>query len=224
MAAETVDSAIITALVVDAEPLFAEGIREQFTASRQLRYQGRIGRVREVLPTCARLAPDLVLLDAMMDESCYLTATLKGAQHPPIVAVLVPEPLVHGSYADRVLAAGADLLLPRTVAGTELLGGIDRVRRRSPVVHPALGGQQRIGRPGNRPAVHWAITQRQFEVLCLMADGKRNEVIAEELFVAPETVRTHVKGIRHALKATSRAHAVSRAFELGLLPVEPLPE
>lgn len=222
--AETANGATMSVLVVDTEPLFAEGIREQLAGNRLLRFHGRVGKVREVLPACDRLSPDLVLLDGFMDRSCYLTSTLKSAQHPPLVALLIAEASANSGYVERAMAAGADLLLPRVVLGSELLGGIDRVRRRSPVVHPALGGYQRLGRAQPNHRMHWTITQRQFEVLCLMADGKRNEVIAEELFVAPETVRTHVKGIRHALKASSRAHAVSRAFELGLLPVEPLLE
>lgn len=211
---------VMTVLVADSEPLVAEGMREQFARSHLVRYQGKVTDARAVHPTCDRLVPDLVLLDTAMDRSETLVPKLKTLPQPPLLGVLVPDGVVGARQVRRVLDAGAELVLPRSVSGVELLAAIEQVRWNAPVVDRAFeAGRGRAGSTATMP-----ITVRQFEVLGLLCEGKSNEVIAEELSVAPETVRTHVKGIRYALKAASRAHAVSRAFELGLLVPAPLDE
>lgn len=211
-----------TVLVVDSEPVFADGLRLLLSGAPGLRCVGTVDRARDILPACARAHPDLVLLDALLDPATYMIGNLKRLPRPPLVVVLLTERQMTSGYLTRALAAGGDLLVPRAVPGSDLLGGLERVQRQSPVLHPALGAYAAAA--GRSQPLQPVLTSRQFEVLCLMADGKANDMIAEELFVAAETIRTHVKGIRHALKANSRAHAVSRAFQLGLLPVERLTE
>lgn len=209
---------VLRVLVADSEPLLAEGVRGQLAGSHTVRYQGKATEARAVHPACVRLAPDLVLLDGALDRSGTLAPKLKALPHAPLLAMMVPDGVAGTRAVRPALAAGAELVLPRSVSGAELLAAIEQVRTTTPVVHPRFEtGRPRPGWGGDS-----TITGRQLEVLCLLAEGERNEAIAETLSVTPETVRTHVKGLRHALKATSKAHAVSRAFELGLLAPAPL--
>jgi DNA-binding NarL/FixJ family response regulator len=155
----------------------------------------------ELLELVERFRPDVAIVDIRMppthtDEGLRAAKLIR--ERWPQVGILVLSQHVNARYALELLAAGTDgvgyLLKERVSDLDELSGSVNRVGLGGSVLDPAVVGQLG-GRPRHGPTPLEHLTDREREVLALMAEGRSNKAIAERLFVTEHTVEKHVKSI-----------------------------
>jgi DNA-binding NarL/FixJ family response regulator len=152
-------------------------------------------------------------------------AVRRARNLPRVPKIVVLLDTVSRDLLASLLSMGVDALMVRSVGPEELADGISRVGRGERVVGPALlpllvgvlgttGGDAESG-DGEQP--DGTLTRKELEVLTRLAEGRSNKEIADALYVAPATIKTHLAHIYTKLGVTGRQEAVARAVELGLL-------
>jgi DNA-binding NarL/FixJ family response regulator len=213
---------VIRILIADDEPLIRTGLRAILDAEDDLAVIGEAATGAEVLPLVRSLRPDIVLMDVRMPDVDGIQATshvLDAVADPPRIIVVTT--FENDEYIYDALRAGASGFLLKRTQPDEILQAIRLVATGDSLLFPAtirnLAG--RHGRRAHRlPA---ALTEREAEVLRLMATGLSNAEIAGRLFVSAETVKTHVSNVLGKLGARDRTQAVIVAYESGFIPVSP---
>ncbi|SEF43361.1 DNA-binding response regulator, NarL/FixJ family, contains REC and HTH domains [Thermomonospora echinospora] len=210
----------IDVLVVDDERLIRAGLRAIIDAEPDLRVVGEASDGAEVPGQVARLRPDVVLMDVRMPRLDGIQATrslLAGAAPPKVVVVTTFE---NDEYVYDALRAGASGFLLKRTRPEEILQAIRMVAHGDTLLFPAairaLAAEH--ARPaGNGADWHRRLTEREADVLRLVAKGRSNAEIARELFVSPQTVKTHVGNVLAKLQARDRTQAVILAYETGFI-------
>jgi DNA-binding NarL/FixJ family response regulator len=213
----------ISVVVVDDEPLIRSGLRAIIDAEPDLTVVGEAGDGAEVLPVVRRTQPDVVLMDVRMPAVDGIQATrllLEGLDPAP--RVLVVTTFENDDYVYDALRAGAsgfllkrtppdDIIAAiRTVAGSESLLFPEAIRALA-LAH--VTEQQPTGLDA------FQLTEREQEVLRLMARGLSNAEIAAELILGVQTIKTHVANLLAKLGARDRTQAVIQAYESGFVPL-----
>jgi DNA-binding NarL/FixJ family response regulator len=210
----------IGVLIVDDDELIRVGLRAIIDAEADLEVVGEAADGAEVLPLVARKHPDVVLMDVRMPAIDGIQATrhlLATASDPPRVLVITT--FENDDYVYDALRAGASGFLLKRARPAEVVEAIRVVARGESLLFPAAlrrlvrshggGGGDRLQGAG--------LTDREAEVLRLMAAGRSNTEIAAELVVGVETVKTHVGNVLTKLGARDRTQAVIAAYESGFV-------
>ena len=192
-------------VVADDAALLREGLA-RLLVEAGFEVAGLAADAEELFALVERCQPDVAIVDIRMPPS-FTDEGLQAAKEIrvrwPDVGILVLSQHVRASYALELLSDGTDgigyLLKERVSDVEELRAGVERVGRGDSVLDP-LVVEQLVGRPrrGNVPLEH--LTDREREVLALMAEGRSNRAIAERLFVTEHTVEKHVKNIFGTLR------------------------
>jgi DNA-binding NarL/FixJ family response regulator len=207
---------LIRVLVVDDHPIVRQGLVGVLSDEADLEVVGETGSAREAIALVARLRPDVVLLDLEMPELDGVEAIpqLKAA-YPPV------EILVFTAYDtdERVLGAirgGARGYLLKGASAEEIARGIRSVAAGGSVLEPRVASKlvAEVKAP-KRSAL--GLSEREREVLRLVAEGLPTKQIAVSLSISQRTVKFHVNSIFHKLGAENRAQAVALAVQRGLL-------
>ena len=215
----------ISVVVVDDEPLIRSGLRAIIDAESDLTVVGEAADGAEVLPVVRRTRPDVVLMDVRMPAVDGIRATrllLDGLDPAP--RVLVVTTFENDDYVYDALRAGASGFLLkrtppddivqaiRTVVGSESLLFPEAIRALA-LAHVREQEVQPTGLD------HAQLTEREQEVLRLMARGLSNAEIAGELVLGVQTIKTHVANTLAKLGARDRTQAVILAYESGFVPL-----
>jgi DNA-binding NarL/FixJ family response regulator len=214
----------IQVLLADDQPLLRTGFRMVLGAEGDLDVVGEASDGVEAVELTRRLLPTVVLMDVRMPRLDGVAATkaIVAAGLPTRVLVLTTFDL--DEYVVGALRAGASGFLSKDVPAEELIAGIRTVAAGDAVVSPRILRRllnqfaARLPEPSadrRRPLV--ALTEREQEVLTLMARGRSNGEIAKELFVSETTVKTHVGHVLTKLGLRDRVQAVILAYETGLV-------
>jgi DNA-binding NarL/FixJ family response regulator len=223
---------VIGVLVVDDQSMVREGFAALLGAQPDIEVLGTAGDGQSALDTARELtaagrAPDVVLMDVRMPRLDGIEATrslLADAVRPPKVLVLTTFDLDDHIFA--ALKAGASGFLLKHAPAAELLHAVRVVAAGDALLAPEI--TQRLiahylatgpvsADDGDRPAALAALTPREVDVLRLVARGRSNREIAEELFVVEQTAKTHVSRVFAKLGLRDRAQAVVLAYETGLV-------
>ncbi|MFY4718668.1 response regulator [Streptomyces sp. LaBMicrA B280] len=216
----------VTVLLVDDEPLVRAGLRAVLGAQPDIEVVGEAADGAAVIPLVRRLRPDVVAMDVRMPLLDGIEATravLRTVADPP--KILVVTTFEDDEYVYEALRAGADGFLLKRARPAEIVHAVRLVAEGESLLFPAsvrrlaerYGDGQ--GRPA-RPVLERArLTERETEVLRLMARGLSNAEIAAGLVVGAETVKSHVSAVLAKLGARDRTQAVIAAYESGF--VEP---
>lgn len=198
-------------LIADDHPALVVAVSE-FLGANGFEVVGTAGDGEAAVALAERLAPDVALVD-------YRMPRLAGIELLNRLSAAAPETrvAVYTAEADRdlvrsALAAGANAVVLKEAPLVDLLRALSSALRGRPYVDPILGRAAFDGRGGSS-----ALTQREAQVLLLVADGLSHGEIAERLKIGAETVRTHVQKARARLGAENRTHAVAKALRLGLI-------
>lgn len=215
----------LSVVVVDDEPLIRSGLRAIINAEPDLTVVGEAGDGAEVLPVVRRTGADVVLMDVRMPAVDGIQATRLLLENlDPAPRVLVVTTFENDDYVYDALRAGAsgfllkrtppdDIIAAiRTVAGSESLLFPEAIRA---LARAHAGGQS----PRSNGLDEYQLTEREQEVLRLMARGLSNAEIATELILGLQTVKTHVANVLAKLNARDRTQAVIRAYESGFVPL-----
>ncbi|WP_433466363.1 response regulator transcription factor [Spirillospora sp. CA-128828] len=212
----------IKVLLVDDQALVRAGFKVLVEAAPDMEVVGEASDGREAVRLAARA--DVVLMDIRMPGSDGLTATRQITSALPDVRVLVLTTFEIDEYVFAALRGGASGFLGKGVEPTELQQAIRLVARGEALLSPGAtraligrflrGPAQDVGAVAERVA---ALTEREREILILVAAGLGNDQIAERLGISPQTAKTHVNRTQAKLDAHDRAQLVMLAYETGLV-------
>jgi DNA-binding NarL/FixJ family response regulator len=220
-----VSAAPISVLLADDQPLARAGLRTLLESSEGIRVVGEASDGLEAVARTRATRPDVVLMDIRMPGLDGLEATRRivGDERLAGVRVVVLTTFDLDEYVYEALRAGASGFLAKDVEPAELRHAVRVVARGDALLSPGVTRRliaEFAARPTRQPpaAVRLGVlTDREREVLGLVGEGLANEAIAERLFMASATVKTHVSRIMSKLNAHDRAQLVVLAYETGLI-------
>ena len=211
-----------TVLVADDQDLVRSGL-EMVVAARGCEVVGTAADGREAVRLTRELQPDVVLMDIRMPVMDGIAATRAIVAESLPSRVLVLTTYDVDSYVYEALGAGAAGFLLKATPPDRLVEGIRTVAAGEALLAPTLT-RRLIEEHVRRPAPHDGVpaqlshlTEREVEVLGLIASGLSNDEIAADLVVSPATVKTHVNRILAKCEVTTRVQAVVLAYETGLV-------
>jgi len=204
----------IRLLIVDDHPVVRDGLRGIFTAEPGFEVVGEARDGAEALAQAPRLSPDVVLMDLRMPAMGGVETIARLRRTTPDVRVLVLTTFDTDQDVLPAIEAGATGYLLKDAPREELVRAVRAAFRGEPVLSPAIAGRL-MGRM-RRPAPE-ALSDRELQVLRLVAAGATNREAAARLFISEATIKTHLLHIYGKLGVRDRAAAVGEAYERGLL-------
>ncbi len=216
----------IRVLIVDDHVIVRKGIRALLAMQPDVEVVGEAGDGREALSRAEALGPDVVLMDLMMPEMDGIEATRQITSRFSQTRVVVLTSFAADDKVFPALKAGALGYLLKDSSPADLLGSIRQVYRGESSLHPTIARKvlHELTRPIERPKAGEAITDRELEVLRLIARGMSNQEIADRLVVTEATVRAHVSNILGKLHLASRTQAALYALKEGLASLADVPD
>jgi DNA-binding NarL/FixJ family response regulator len=210
-------------LIADDQALVRAGFRKLLESAPDVEVVGEAGDGREAIDLARRLRPSLVLMDIRMPRLDGIEATRRLTADGDGVRVLILTTFGLDDYVYEALRAGASGFMLKDAPPEELLAAIEVVARGDALIAPAVTRsviEEFVRRsPGERPPppVLDGLTEREREVLELLARGLSNAEIAERLVVSAGTVKTHVAHVLSKLDLRDRVQAVILAYEAGVI-------
>jgi DNA-binding NarL/FixJ family response regulator len=211
----------ISVVIADDEALIRTGLRAIIEAEPDLTVAGEAADGAEVVPLVRRLQPDLVLMDVRMPAVDGIQATrhlVETFPDPP--KVLVVTTFENDDHVYDALRVGASGFLLKRARPAELVQAIRTVVAGESLLFPAAIRRlaaRRVPGPAAAPLEDAQLTEREAEVLALMAKGLSNAEIAGRLEVSLQTVKTHVANVLAKLRARDRTQAVIAAYDSGFV-------
>ncbi len=213
----------IRVLIADDHPLIREGLRGLLAAEPDLELVGEAADGSEAVEKTDQLRPDVILLDLLMPVKSGIEAMIEIKEKDPGARILVLTSFADDEQVFPALRAGALGYLLKDSSPQDLLRAIRSVYRGESSLHPAIA--RRLVLQFSQPAVDSSpenpLTQREVEVLKLVAEGLSNQNIADELVVSERTVGKHVGNILEKLHLANRTQAALYALREGLSTLEP---
>jgi NarL family two-component system response regulator LiaR len=206
----------IRVMLVDDHTMVRRGLATFLLVFDDLELAGEAANGDEAIQLCARLLPDVVLMDLAMPEMDGVTATRLIRQRFPGVQVLALTSFAEEALIQNALQAGAIGYLLKDVTADELAQAIRAAHAGDATLSPAAV-QAMVRAATQPPAPGHDLTKREHTVLALMVDGLSNTEIADKLFVSPSTIKSHVSHILRKLDATSRTEAAALAVRYHLV-------
>lgn len=209
-----------TVMLVDDEELIRAGLRAIINAEPDLTVVGEAGDGAEVLPLVVKLRPDVVLVDVRMPAVDGIQASrhiLETMSEPP--KILVVTTFENDDHVYDALRAGANGFLLKRTRPEDIVRAIRMVVSGESLLFPSAIRALAAAHGGKREngLSQAGLTEREAEVLRLMATGLSNVEISERLFVSVQTVKTHVGNVLAKLGARDRTQAVILAYETGFV-------
>src|ERR687889_223197 len=209
----------IGVLIADDHPLFREGMRGRLDRVADIAVVGEAASGDEAVELAHKLEPDVILMDIKMPGLNGIEATREIQQASPQIGVLVLTMFEDDDSVFAAMRAGARGYLLKDSGGEGVVHAIRAVASGEAVFGPGVA-ERIIGffsAPRAAPQRAFPeLTEREEEVLSLVAQGKANREIARQLFVSLKTVRNHVSNILLKLQVADRAQAVIRARDAGM--------
>jgi DNA-binding NarL/FixJ family response regulator len=207
-------------LITDDHPLFRNGMRALLSSVPDMEVAGVATRGEEAIDLAASLLPDVILMDLQMPGMSGIEATRKILHTTPHIRILVITMFEDDHSVFTALRAGARGYILKDADEDEILRAIRAVGQGEAIFSPAIA--QRLidffasPQPTLLPQIFPELTDREREILGLIAQGHSNGDIARRLTLSLKTVANHVSNIFSKLQVADRAQAIIRAREAGL--------
>ena len=214
----------IRILITDDHAIVREGQRALIETEPGMDVVGEAADGIEAVQKARTLQPDVVLLDLQMPRMGGVEAIQEIKAYNAKAHILVLTSFAEDEKVYAAIKAGALGYLLKDSEPADLLQAIEQVHRGEPSLHPVIASKvlQEMQRPLRHPATPDPLTDRELQVLRLVAQGLGNKEIAERLVVTEATVRSHVSSILRKLGVESRTQAALFALRAGLVRVDEL--
>jgi len=214
----------VRVLLVDDQAMFREGLRTLFSVQPDLKVVGEAGNGEEAVALAARLKPDVVLMDLRMPVLDGAAATRRITEHDPECRVIVLTTFDDTEMVFEGLRAGAVGYLLKDASSEKLFEAVRAAARGESFLSPSVAAKvvSEFARLSRRAAARSdelvePLTDRELEVLRLVATGATNKGVARTLMIAEGTVKNHLTSVYGKLGVSDRTQAALKARELGLI-------
>ncbi len=210
----------ITVMIVDDHEMVRKGARGYLEAQPDITVVAEAGSGSEAVRLAREVVPDVVLMDLVMPEMDGVEATRKVKDISPRTQIIVLTSYHQDEHIFPALQAGAISYLLKDVKARELVAAIHQAARGEATLHPRVAArvikQVRSGEP-DKISPFTELTDRELEVLTLIAKGYTNQKIAEDLVISVGTVKGHVSNILSKLHLADRTQAAVFAWQEGIV-------
>jgi two-component system, NarL family, response regulator LiaR len=210
----------ISLLITDDHALVRQGIRAFLELQPDLNVIGEAGSGEEAVRMAAELVPDVVLMDLVMPGIGGVDATRQVKQVSPHSQIIVLTSYHEDEYIFPALRAGALSYVLKDVGPDELADTVRKAARGESVLHPRVASrvvEELRGTRRDMPNLFTDLSDRELDVLRLIADGLSNAEIADKLIISEKTVKGHVSNILGKLHMMDRTQAAVYAWQQGLV-------
>jgi len=205
---------LIKILLVDDHEMVRIGVSAYLQIQPDMEVIGEAINGREAVDMALELRPDIILMDMVMPIMNGAEATKEIIEQWPEAKVMIVTSFLDDDKVYPALEAGAISYILKTSNAKRIAEAIRETLKGQTVLEPEVTTKmmQRM-RTGNETQLHDDLTERELEILLLLTEGKTNQTIAEELFIAVKTVKTHVSNLLSKLEVQDRTQAVIYAFK-----------
>lgn len=213
----------LTVLIADDHPLVREALHRALDVEDDMKVVAEASDGEEAIKLASELKPNVVVMDIVMPKVNGIEATRKIKEIAPDTAILILTAYDDDEYVLGLLDAGAAGYLLKSARGRDLVGAIRTLKAGESVLHPDI-----IARLLKRATVtsvreskaQGLLSERETEVLRLVAMGMSNKEVAEELFLSQRTVKAHLTSVFNKLNVASRSEAIVKGLQWGLVTLE----
>ena len=204
---------MINVLLIDDHEMVRMGVATYLSTQPDIDVIGEAENGKVGVEMALRLRPDIILMDLVMEVMDGVEATRKIIEQWPAAKVIVVTSFLDDEKLYPVIEAGATSYLLKTSRASNIADAIRATYNGESILEPKITGMMMTKmRSREEPLPHHNLTDRELEILLLIAQGKSNQEVADELFIALKTVKTHVSNILSKLDVTDRTQAVIYAF------------
>jgi NarL family two-component system response regulator LiaR len=209
---------MIRVIFVDDHEMVRIGVSSYLSAQPDIEVVGEADDGKKGVELALELRPDIILMDLVMKEMDGIEATRQIIEKWPEAKVIIVTSFLDDEKVYPALEAGATSYMLKTSKADEIANAVRATYHGQSVLEPEVTGKMMVKmRQKHQHLPHEELTSREMEILMLMAQGKANQDIADELFIALKTVKTHVSNILSKLNVQDRTQAVIYAFKHSLI-------
>ncbi len=205
---------LIRVLIADDHAIVRKGIRALLAEVADVQVVGEASDGQEAVTRAAALRPDVILMDLVMPNLDGIEATRQIKSQQPDSRILVLTSFATDDKVFPAIKAGALGYLLKDSEPEDLITAIRNIQRGQPFLHPSIARKvlEELSHPAPNPPTPEPLTERELEVLQLVAQGLSNQAIAEKLVIGEATVRTHIGNIFTKLHLANRVQAALYAL------------
>ncbi|EMR06164.1 Response regulator protein vraR [Bhargavaea cecembensis DSE10] len=207
---------MIRVLLADDHEMVRIGVSAYLQVQPDMEVVGEASNGREAVDLALQLRPDIILMDMVMPEMNGAEATAAIMKAWPEAKIMVVTSFLDDDKVYPALEAGASSYILKTSKASRIADAIRDTLGGRTVLEPEVTTKMMQRMRGTERAPHDELTAREMEILLLIAKGKTNQDISDELFIALKTVKTHVSNILSKLGVDDRTQAAVYAYQNGL--------
>jgi NarL family two-component system response regulator LiaR len=212
-------------LIADDHPLLREALCQVLSKEQDREVVGKAGDGEEVVTMASQLKPDVVIMDIIMPKFDGIEASKRIKSNAPNIAILILTAYDDDNYVLGLLEAGAAGYLLKSARGQDLVEAVRAIRAGESVLHPEiiekLLKRAMLKSAGIvKPRTNELLSEREKEMLKLLATGMGNKEIARKLCLSLRTIKAHMSNIFTKMNVASRSEALVEALRSGLISLE----
>ncbi len=209
---------MIQVLFVDDHEMVRIGVAAYLSSQSDIEVVGEAENGQRAVSMALELRPDIILMDLVMPEMDGIEATKLIMEKWPEARIIIVTSFLDDEKVYPALEAGATSYMLKTSKASEIADAVRATYHGQSVLEPEVTGKmmEKLRHP-KKKQLHEQLTAREMEVLLLIAKGKSNQEIADELFIALKTTKVHVSNILSKLEVQDRTQAVIYAFKHSLV-------
>ncbi|KAB7704767.1 response regulator [Bacillus aerolatus] len=205
---------MIRVLLVDDHEMVRIGVSAYLMAQPDIKVEAEAEDGEKAVAAALELKPDIILMDLVMPKMDGIEATKRIVEQWPEAKIIIVTSFLDDEKVYPALEAGAVSYILKTSKASAIAEAIRKTHGGEPVLEPEVTGKMmKRMRQGQKVPLHEELTEREREILLLIAQGKANQDIADELYISLKTVKTHVSNILSKLEVNDRTQAVIYAFQ-----------
>jgi len=204
-------------IVAEDHPIYRQGLADAIRARTELALVAEAGDGRAALEWIREHEPEVAVLDVKMPQLDGMQVLNAVRREGRVTRIILLSAFIDGELVHQALAAGAAGFLSKESTGLGVCEAVEVIARGETVLAPemqaALAGELRLRAPVDGPR----LSEREMQILALLAEGLSSTDIADELVVSTSTVKSHLRHLYDKLEVSDRAAAVARAMRTGLI-------